>query len=408
LSQHPGIQEAVVLLHEDIPGEKRLVAYLLGESTSVPTVQALRSFAHTKLPAHMVPAAFVYLDAWPLTPNGKVDRRALPVPEPTRPALDTTCVAPRDALERQLVQIWESLLAVQPIGVHDNFFDLGGHSLLAVRVCAQMEKLCSISLPLALLFQAPTIAQLAPLLRVPQSLPASQPLAFRSGGGKPPFFSVSFGGRRLASCVADDQPWYGFYPSSLNGHRPPRTVEAMAAEYLANMRTLQPQGPYFLGGYSFGGLVAFEMAHQLRQQGQEVALLLLVDPTDWRPTRPGQRRVRRYLKEVGRKLVWMAAELSLGLGYRIPLRLRQPYTMAISLWAARAYTPQVYPGRLVLFHTTQRGVAVESAWGPLAAKGFELYDIPGDHFSMLVQPHIQVFLEQWTACLRQAQEATRL
>jgi thioesterase domain-containing protein len=203
--------------------------------------------------------------------------------------------------------------------------------------------------------------------------------------------------------MEDDQPWYGLHLPSWDENRNPRTVEAIAAEYLQRIRTLQPEGPYFLGGYSFGGVVVFEMAHQLHRQGQEVALLVLVNPTDWRRVTRGQHTVIRYLKGLGRKMVWMAGELYLALGRCIPPRLRQRYTTEMNLRTVHTYVPQTYPGRLVLFESTQNGTAVRNTWGPLAADGFELHEVPGDHFTLFEEPHVHVFLTQLTACLQQAQ-----
>jgi len=418
LMDHPAVAQAVTFaLPDPRLGEDVAAAVVLRQSDAATELE-LQKFVSQRLAAFKVPRCIVMLDALPKGPTGKLQRLGLATalgladtpqesdPEHTRPVRDKTYVAPRDELELQLVQIWEPLLGVQPIGAQDNFFELGGHSLLAVHVFAQMEKIFGASFPLALLYQAPTIAQLATLLREQQHLPPSRLLAFRNGGAKPPFFSVHFGDRRLAHCVEDDQPWYGLHLPSWDGNRNPRTVEAIAAEYIHRIRALQSQGPYFLGGYSFGGVVAFEMAHQLHRQEQAVALLVLVNPTDWRRATRGQPTVIRYLKGLGRKMVWMAGELYLVRGRRIPARLRQRYTTEMNLRTVRTYMPQTYPGRLVLFQSTQNGTDVRNTWGLLAADGFELHEVPGDHFTLFEEPYVHVFIAQLTACLQQAQAPT--
>jgi amino acid adenylation domain-containing protein len=165
LEQHPAVRQAVVIAREDIPGDKQLVAYIVSNDHQTIPVNALRSFLHKKLPSYMVPSLFEMIDALPLTPNGKIDRRALPAPDRIRREKSETLIAPRDELELQLTKTWEKVLGVQPIGVSDNFFELGGHSLIAVRLIMQIEKMLGKNLPLATLFQAPTVEQLAGILR---------------------------------------------------------------------------------------------------------------------------------------------------------------------------------------------------------------------------------------------------
>jgi aminoglycoside N3'-acetyltransferase/acyl carrier protein len=176
LREQAGVREAVVVAREAMPGDKRLVAYVVPAQAPGPAVSELRDFVKAQLPDYMVPSAFVLLDALPLTPNGKVDRRALPAPDYARPELEKGFVAPHDAFEHQLIDIWEDLLGVTPIGVQDDFFELGGHSLLAVQLFAHIEKRTGKRLPLAILFQRPTIAHLASSLRqegavAPEALP---------------------------------------------------------------------------------------------------------------------------------------------------------------------------------------------------------------------------------------------
>jgi acyl carrier protein len=297
LGQHPSVREAVVVAREDAPSEKRLVAYVVGHEEQPTSVGELRSFLKEKLPGYMMPSAFVLLDELPLTPSGKVDRRALPAPEQTRTEQNGAFVAPRDELELRLAEMWEKVLGVQPVGVTDNFFDLGGHSLLAVRLFAQIEKVFGKNLPLATLFQAPTVEQLTPIVREQDSSASwSSLVAVQPEGSKPPFFGVHGAlanvlmFRGLAHHLGPDQPVYGLQAQGLDGkHEPHTRVEEMAAHYIAEIRTVQSEGPYYLGGVSFGGLVAFEMAQQLHARGERVALLALFN-TDF----PGQPKYMPY------------------------------------------------------------------------------------------------------------------
>lgn len=278
----PGVREVVVVARAQC-GEKILVAYLAASKNPAPTIADLRAHLKQKLPEYMVPSAFVILPALPLTPNGKVDRKALPDPEPVKSG--RTYVPPRDDLDRRLVKIWEDIFPVRPIGICDNFFELGGHSLLAVRLFMQMEEIVGKTLPLATLFQAPTIEALANLARQEGwESPWLCVVPIKPSGSRPPFYCVhGVGGNileylDLAKYMEPDQPFYGIQAIGLSGKHPwHKTVEEMAAHYVKEMRDFQPEGPYYLGGSSFGGVVAFEMAKRLTDQGQDVRLLAFFD-----------------------------------------------------------------------------------------------------------------------------------
>ncbi|WP_308189135.1 non-ribosomal peptide synthetase/type I polyketide synthase [Nostoc mirabile] len=253
-------------------------------SSSSLLLSEVRRFLQKKLPEYMMPNTFVMLDALSLTPNGKVDRRALPAPD-SSPSDSTSFIPPRDTVEQQLQRIWSEVLQLSTIGVHDNFFELGGHSLLAVRLMAQIPQHFGLNLPLATLLASPTIEQLASCLRASADSFSWSPLvAIQSRGDKRPFFCVpGVGGNviylyELARHLGLDQPFYGFTAKGLDGESEPFTrVEDIAAYYIEAMQTLQPNGPYLLGGHSFGGVVAFEMAQQLRKMGHEVALVAIID-----------------------------------------------------------------------------------------------------------------------------------
>ncbi|MBE9089428.1 amino acid adenylation domain-containing protein [Microcystis aeruginosa LEGE 11464] len=284
LSQCPDVQNTAVIVREDTPGDKRLVAYVVLTSNSQITTSELRQFLANQLPAYLVPNTFVILDNLPLTPNGKCDRRSLPIPD-DQARKNIQKIAPRNLLESQLTQIWSEILGINNIGIQDNFFELGGHSLLAVSLINRIEQKLDKRLPLTSLFQNGTIASLAKLLAQETTQPASSPLiAIQSQGNKTPFFAVHpIGGNvlcyvDLARNLGTKQPFYGLQSLGLSElEKTVASIEEMAMIYIEAIQTVQASGPYYLGGWSMGGVIAFEIAQQLLTQGQEVALLALID-----------------------------------------------------------------------------------------------------------------------------------
>ncbi len=281
LRAHPGVRAAAVDARGDGAGERRLVGYVV-PGDEAPAPGDLRAFLKTRLPDYMLPAAWVFLPALPLTPNGKLDRKALPEPE-ARIAVDAT--APRDALEEILAGLWSEVLHLRAIGIHDNFFDLGGHSLLAAHLIAEIEKRLGKRLPMRALFEAPTIAGLASLLRHDGELPEFSCLVnIRSGGDCPPFFFVPGAGGfvrhlyPLARGMDERFPFFSFQAKGVDGKSPLHaSIEEMAAHYVELLLEIQPRGPYYLGGHSLGGLVAFAMAQCLIADGHEIGLLAIGD-----------------------------------------------------------------------------------------------------------------------------------
>ena len=284
LSQCSDVQTTAVIVREDTPGDQRLVAYVVLADDSQTTSSELRQFLANQLPAYLVPNTFVILDSLPLTPNGKCDRRSLPVPDDqTRKNIQK--IAPRNLVELQLTQIWSEVLGISDPGVEENFFELGGHSLLAVRLISYIEQKLGKNLPLTSLFQNGTIASLAQLIAQETTQLTYSPLIpIQSQGNKIPFFAVHpIGGNVL--CYADlarylgtDQPFYGLQALGLNeAEKPVNSIEEMATVYIKEIQTIQASGPYYLGGWSMGGVIAFEIAQQLSARGQKVALLTLID-----------------------------------------------------------------------------------------------------------------------------------
>ncbi|NET60393.1 MAG: amino acid adenylation domain-containing protein, partial [Symploca sp. SIO2E6] len=451
LAEYPKVKEVVVIAREDNPGDKRLVAYIVAGST-VPSINELPAFLKTKLPDYMVPSAFVVLESLPLTPNGKVDRRALPTPDASSLANKTSFVAPRDSLELQLAQIWSEVLGVSPIGIRDNFFDLGGYSLLAVRLMAKIEKQFGKNLSLAALFQGATVEQFAILLHQKTDTQSwSGLVAIQSQGEKPPFFCMPGSGgnvvhfHQLSRHLGNDQPFYALQPPSLDGVSEPfRSVEEIAAYYLKAIQTFQPSDPYYLGGHSFGALVAFEMAQQLQQQGETVTLLAILDlparlpdshpkKLDWDDT--------RWLTNIAYILETLSGE-KLNISYEIlkPLTadaqlkyLKQQMetvnllppdsaiervrgivqTLKADELAFLNYLPQGgYQGRITLFRSSEvYEEALEMlgemtsdptwGWNQLSSQPVEVDVVPGSHITMLREPHVQVLAEKLLSMLDQ-------
>ncbi|MEO8338251.1 MAG: amino acid adenylation domain-containing protein [Nitrospirota bacterium] len=294
LSRHPAARQVVVTAGEDRQGLKQLAAYLVCQEGQAPSPTELRAFVRTALPEYMTPSFFVFLESMPLTANNKVDLRALPAPSPSL-SDGLAHVGPRDRVEIQLTALWQQVLEVPKIGIHDNFFDLGGHSLKAAQLFFLLEQVYGRHLPLATLFQAPTIAELASVLSREQWAPPWQSLvAIQPSGATTPIFMVpGVGGNvlvfaQLARLLGSDQPFYGLQARGLDGKETPFTsVPEMASHYIAEIRTVRPQGPYVVLGLCTGGLIAYEMAQQLRERGEAVTLIMMDTwhPTSYRPHR---------------------------------------------------------------------------------------------------------------------------
>ena len=462
LVEHPRVREAVAMVREEADGSCRLVAYVVSGSTPEPAPSAteLRDFLRERLAEHMVPAAFVPLTALPLTPNGKVDRRALPAPGQAHGEREQALVPPRDALEIQLVQIWQDLLGVQSIGIDDDFFDLGGHSLLAVTLMARIESATGKRPTLAALLQQATVAHLASVLR--QEPSGLQPIVveMQPRGTRKPFFCVHPAGGsvlsylELARLLAPDQPFYALQADG--GDNACRRVGDLAGRYLAEILAAQPTGPYYLGGHSFGGVVAYEMARQLQAQGHTVALLVLLDSMAASPGMEWPRDgdailMANFALHLGlpvdqellsRKFAKLTTEEQLAEVMRrakqaglVPAEMRHDEarhllaTLESHVEARSRYVPQPYAGRVTLFRAHEQLLAAaalrrrpglvkavrqiagrvadpEMGWGGLGMHGVEVHELPGNHFSMLRPPHVSTLAGELRACLERAHAET--
>ncbi|MFF1670571.1 AMP-binding protein, partial [Nocardiopsis flavescens] len=278
LAARPGIGRCAVVVREDRPGDKRLVAYVVPEPGHALDPAALRESMAESLPDYMIPSLFVTMDDLPLTGNGKLDRRALPAPDYGALARSRDAVTPREEL---VCRVFAEVLGLERVGVDDSFFDLGGHSLLATRLIGRINDATGMELQVKDLFRAPTVAG---LLGGESRVGAWDPLLpIQPDGDAPPLFCIhpasgmawSFSG--LPRLLGPGQPVHGMQSPVLTGAEPAADVEALAADYLERIRSVRPRGPYRLLGYSFGGMVAHAVASLLQEDGEEVEFLALVD-----------------------------------------------------------------------------------------------------------------------------------
>ncbi len=445
LSQQPGVQTAVVQVLPDRAGNKRLVAYLLSawpESERAELPAQLRRALRQRLPDYMIPERFVLLAQLPLTPSGKIDRRALPAPD-SEVVAAREFVPPRDALELRLAQLWQQTLDLYPIGITDNFFELGGHSLLAVRLASEIQAWTGRELPLATLFQHATVEQLAHLLR--QQTTTAVGLAenrslvcLQPAGSQSPFFCVHPGGGHvllyldLARSLDDDRPFYGLQSAGLDGQAEPLTdIGEMASRYLVEIKTVQPAGPYYLGGWSMGGMVAFEMARQLQANDETVALLALIDVSQ---PAAAAGAASAAGAESNTFLHFFAQDLGLSLDELPPTfaGMDTHAQIAVILEQAKAankmppdvtidqvaqmlrvfqanfaamlsYQPQTYAGPVVFLNAagSPNRDQPDRGWAAWVAGPWQSMELPGDHFSLVRQPHVQALARQLRACLQQ-------
>jgi thioesterase domain-containing protein/acyl carrier protein len=449
LAQHPGIGEAAVAVREDIAGDKRLVAYLVPTLGAAPPAGELRRFLAEQLPDYMIPSAFVVQDSLPLTPSGKVNRRALPAPDNTRPELVESYTAPRTPLEHALADIWSSVLGLEKVGVNDNFFDLGGHSLLGISLFARIEKQFDKKLPLFTLFQAPTISGLATVLD--QNMVPYQHLSFISLGNekssKLPVYVMHsiggelFGSHDLTSRLGVDRPVYGFKSLLKSGEIPIwSSLEEMANDYVQEMLQFQPSGPRCLLGYSFGGMVAYEIARNLLTNGHDVSFLGLVDTGPGLTFASPIQKLKAFQYWMGNFPLWVADivkfdKKSLRRWIKLKAkfvnnRLHNIYKqgkylrklediyyyeqlpeeyekiMQKNLRLLQNYTPKPYPGHITLFRAMVSPISIipepDLGWSRLAAAGVEVITIQGtNHGNILNKPYVSLVAEEMAAALGQ-------
>jgi amino acid adenylation domain-containing protein len=430
LNLHPGIVNSVVVARLDQNQEQQLVAYFVAvDSDAVPRNKELRDFLETVLPQYMIPSQFVVLERFPLNLNGKIDRQALPTPESVK---RSSFLAPRTEIEQQLVEIWAAVLHLEPtaIGIDDNFFALGGHSLLAATLSGQLEQAFQTKLPLAILFQMPTIEEQASFFASNSSTKSwSLMVPIQAKGTKTPLFLFQGVGiyYPLSFSLGSDQPVYGLSIEMIDdsGHWLNQIAD-LAALYIKEIKTVQPQGPYYFGGLSFGGMVALETAQQLQAQGEEVALLALLDT--WGPSaytlHARHKRLLTHLSNFSHavpkyllaRLTKIRQKLFSGnqvltqesVKNRQTKREKQLTDVDRTYFkACQNYAPQAYSGNLAVFKSMQTNARMSSfgdfdhklGWSELATGEFELIEIPGDHLGILQEPNVKILAQELQRCM---------
>ncbi|HLJ49454.1 MAG TPA: amino acid adenylation domain-containing protein [Bryobacteraceae bacterium] len=430
----PAVRNGAVVVRDDASGQKALAGYFIpvGDETAETVCTAVRQYLRQRLPDYMVPTFLVSMAELPLTPNGKLDRKALPDPETSKQQNGNGTA--HDSLEAMLIGVWEAVLGIQPVRRTDNFFEIGGHSVMAARMFARLEKIIGKTLPLATLFQAPTVAQLASVLRDSGWTPPWSPLVpIRPSGSKPPFYFVHpIGGNVLtfagfAGHFDPDQPVFGLQARGLDRKEAPNvSIEQMAEDYIEGIRSVQPEGPYYIGGFSAGGIVAYEMARKLRAEGQQVAMLALLDTKVDLPSATTV-HAERLIRTIKFNLRYA---FHIGLGTFCGVKLKNwRMRSKIRLWmtrdrlglttdahmldaeeaflvALRYYTPQSYDGDATLFRAKDELVSysdVTLGWGSLVRGRLEIREVSGDHDTILQEPHIGMLALVLNSCLSAVQ-----
>jgi thioesterase domain-containing protein/acyl carrier protein len=410
-----------------------LVAYVVPAARQSVSVKALREYTEGVLPPYMVPAAIVMMDALPLTPNGKLDRRALPALDRTEGHRTETCVAPRTPLEELLAGIWAEVLQLPKVGINENFFELGGHSLLVLRLWSRIEKAFGKNYPVNIIYQSRTIEQLATALEecdrggASSALPA---IASDDAGPVPLLFCpdlVSLVGKHL-----NDIPVYSLDFFFEDEDKDWNSVEERAESFIRRLRRIRKQGPYQLGGCCANGLILLEVARQLRQEGEEVPLLILIDPKRAGPVRfPPILRLRflairayhhltqlatfpmeswpKYCRE---RLWWLFARFIFRFGgvrlksnYPDPLASKPQYQRALA-----SYIPAAYPGRVTVFFASTRVQKYgnsEFGWKRVARGGLDVRVLPGNHRTLTNESNGRIMAEEIRSCVRGLSSSAR-
>jgi len=448
LGKQDGIKQAVVIAREDTPGIPRLVAYVVLESgeTGIPEKSTLDTWDKALfevLPEYMMPDDYVLMDVIPSTPNGKIDRKALPKPDYSHINRSGDYVAPRTSNEKLVADIWEEMMGLNQISIFDNFFQLGGRSLVAVKIMARLEQETGKRLPLATLFEYSTVEKLAARLEIDaEAITWESLVPIKPKGSKMPLYIVHGAGlnvllfNALAMNMDEEQPVYGLQAKGLNGIDEPLDVmEEIAANYVDEIINHDPVGPYAVAGYSLGGLIAYEMAKQMLAMGKDVKMLAMFDTyadqtqiyDSWLKKKltngwffvkqlaftpvllvqDPKRTIEYKSREIGRRIQKIYKNI-------FPDKVKKKegfsaYTDDIhekSLAAQRNYLLTPVNIAIELFRAKKHTFYMDDfkflGWKPFALKGVNIHDIPGEHNTIFAPPNDKQFAKVLQECLDKA------
>ena len=429
LSLHPDVMRAIVTTVQYNSNDKRITAYIVPKRQKDNLAKDIKEYLAAKLPFYMIPSYFVVIDKIPLHINGKINYKALPLPD-SKQDFARRIVAPRNSGESILAEIWRDLFHLEEISVQDNFFDLGGYSLLAVRLFNEIEKRTQIRIPISHIFELPTIEKQAMHIWEHSKNNDDSLVVIRSSGHRPPLFCVhALDGEivrygYLSFHLDENQPVFGLRLNKQEVISGSGGIEFLAEKYVAEIRKIQPAGPYYLLGYSLGGVIVFEMAQQLNSAGQTVGFLGLLDtihpqiPLDQKSLR--YRKVKRSLQTLKSSLVKIIPTdliesinrvyASLPLIYKpTPAEIEEKKVNdTLHAWRS-AYIPSEYPGKITLFKAQECQVRQDVlpdnqlGWQQVALGGIETYEMAGDHTSLVQEENIGTLGAILMECLRQSQ-----
>ncbi len=445
LAAYPGIQSCLVLAREDTPGDKHLVAYILSRQTKTVETESIRKFLKQRLPDFMVPGYFVFLSSFPLTHNGKVNRKALPPPSYRDISSDQPFVAPSTETEKKLAAIWMELLKVNRVGIHDNFFEMGGHSLLAIRAMSRIQEMFGVFPSMHAFFPDATIAGLTKALEV-QEDPTEKlayAVAVQKKGKELPFFWVgpSARGHALSNQLGTNHPFFsaGFEPAIADQLKAPYRMDELAQHLVLAIREKQPHGPYRLGGFCIGAVIAYEVARQLMAQGEEVAQLVLLEPLN--PRRGKKARLVTGVRRMSIRVRFRVAELlrmkfseypayarSRCNGVKCLLKdviwnfsarsrfqakqLPSDDLAKILYFAASSYEPKPLDCPTVIFRCKDWPMLAAGdpyfGWREFLTGHSGTDEIPGDHAGIFSEPNVTVLAEKLKVCLQTAKQVETL
>lgn len=449
LSKQVNIKQVVVMPRSDMGPDMRLVAYITLKDVNEDSVQHLDEWKQSlidELPEYMVPDDFAIIDVVPITPNGKVDRKAMPNPTPFIVRHRNTYVAPRTEAEKLVAGIWSEYMNIENIGIYDNFFELGGRSLVAVKIMARIEQETGKRFPLATLFEHSTVEKLALRLEVdPGAITWESLVPIKPQGTKMPIYIVHGAGlnvllfNALAMNLDDDQPVYGLQAKSLNGiDKPLDDMGEIAAGYVAEIVAKNPTGPYALAGYSLGGIIAYEMARQMKNEGRDVRMVAMFDTyvTQTKKFTPAiwvaLDRIRFFIMQVLYSFVLLAEDPKRAIEYKwLQLKRRVirlywrivhgkeqkqegffGYSNQIDEENQRAmdnYFVEPVDIAIDLFRAKKRTFYMDDfktmGWKPFAKRGVRVHDIPGEHNTIFAPPNDKEFAVVLQNCLDRAAKA---